>query len=38
MTREWEDTVWRGDLATLTRLIKTGVDVDAKDQHGRRAY
>ena len=35
MTRDWEDAVRRGDLATLTRLIQTGADIDAKDQHGQ---
>ena len=35
MTREWGNAVRQGDLATLTRLIETGADVDAKDQHGQ---
>ena len=29
--------MWRGNLATLRRLTKNGGDVDAKDQHDRRA-
>ena len=35
MTREWETAVRQGDLATLTRLIEAGADVNAKDQHGQ---
>ena len=35
MTREWEHAVRQGNLATLTRLIEAGADVNAKDQHGQ---
>lgn len=35
MTREWENAVRQGDLATLTRLLVAGADVNAKDQHGQ---
>ena len=35
LTREWETAVQQGDLATLTRLIEAGADVNAKDQHGQ---
>ena len=35
VTREWENAVRQGDLATLMRLIEAGSDVDAKDQHGQ---
>ena len=35
MTREWEQAVRQDDLEALARLIRTGADVDAMDQHGQ---
>ena len=35
--REWERAIQQGDLATMTRLIEAGEDINAKDRHGQTA-
>ena len=33
--REWERAIQQGDLATMTRLIEAGEDINAKDRLSR---
>lgn len=35
MTLEWENAVREEDLATLTRFVEAGADINTKDQHGQ---
>jgi uncharacterized protein len=37
MTRDWEAAVRRGAIAEVERLLKGGVDIDARDAHGQTA-
>ena len=37
MTAEWRQATGCGDLAAIERLLDSGVDVDARDEHGQTA-
>ena len=37
MQKEWERAVRQGDIETLARLLASGSDVNALDQHGQTA-
>ena len=37
MTREWEDAVRHGSIDALQRLLTSGADINARDEHGQTA-
>ena len=37
MQGEWEHAVNRGEIEALERLLDSGADINAKDQHGQTA-
>ena len=37
MTAEWRQAVDRGDLTAIERLLDSGSDADARDEHGQTA-
>jgi ankyrin repeat protein len=37
MTSEWRDAVRRASVDELERLLASGADIDARDEHGQTA-